>query len=271
VPERSSRSRPFKAHATIFAQEIDQAVEELRRPARGQLISGFLAGIGVGFSVLLIAVSVTLAPDDLPALGLRLLIANAYAIGFVLVVMGRTDLFTEYTTITLLPVLTGDAAVSDLLRFWRNVFVANLVGGGLMALAIATIGPELGVLDANRFGEEVRELVAPSWWVVVVAASLAGWLMGLLSWLVVAGRESISQVVLIWIVGAVIGLGHLPHAITGSIEVFTATLLGQLPLAELGTFVLWTTVGNVVGGVVFAVSIRFSVTGGQDGDGASAR
>jgi formate-nitrite transporter family protein len=122
--------------------------------------------------------------------------------------------------------------------------------------------------DHAGFGEVAHALVSPRWWVVVVAASLAGWLMGLLSWLVVAGRESISQLALIWIVGAVIGLSHLPHAITGSISVFTATLLDQLPLADLGRFLLWTTLGNVVGGVAFAVSIRFSVTRSGDGDEA---
>ena len=93
----------------------------------------------------------------------------------------------------------------------------------------------------------------------MLAAWLAGWLMGLLPRLVVAGRDSISQVALLWIVGGVIGLGHLPHAITGSIETFTATLLGQLPPSDLGHFMLWTTVGNVLGGVVFAVLIRYSV------------
>lgn len=272
MPESSACSRPLKSHTAIFDEEIHEAVEELRRPAHGQLMSGLIAGVIVGFSVLLVATIVTLAPPGLSDLWVRLLIANAYAIGFVLLVMGRTDLFTEYTTIALLPVLTGDAPVRSLLRFWVIVYVANLIGGGLMALTIAAVGPELGVVDAGRFGALVRGFVEHPGWVMAGGATMSGWLMGLLSWLVVAGRESISQLAFIWIIGGVIGFGHLPHAITGTIEVMTATLHGEVGLPDLGGFLLWTTVGNVVGGVVFALMIRFSVLGSRRepsrGDGA---
>jgi formate-nitrite transporter family protein len=268
MTERSARSRPFKSHATILRQEVREAVDELGRPARGQLLSGLMAGIGVGFSVLLIGAIATLAPEDLGDLQLALLVAQAYAIGFVLVVMGRTDLFTEYTTIALLPVLTGDAGVGALLRFWGLVFAANLVGGSLMALAIAAAGPGLGVFDAERFGAVARDLVVRDGSALLLGGVLAGWLMGLLSWLVVAGRESVSQILFVWIVGGAIGFGHLPHAITGTIEGVLAAMHGAVSPGELGRFLLWTTLGNVVGGVAFALSIRFGVRRGEGaGDG----
>lgn len=259
MPENTGRSRPFKTHATIFEQEVREAVEELRRPAHGHLMSGLIAGIGVGFSALLVGVIVTLAPEGFPDVVTRFLIANAYVMGFVIVVMGRTDLFTEYTTIALLPVLTGAAAPSALLRFWGLVYVANLVGGGLMALAIAAVGPGLGVIDIDRMGVLAHELVDPAAWLIVLSAVLAGWLMGFLSWLVVAAREGISQIAFIWVVGGIIGFGHLHHAITGTIEVSIAVLHAQIDPGSLATFLLWTTLGNVLGGVLFALSIRYSV------------
>ncbi len=74
--------QPVSTYYTILEREVAQAVSEFRRPAMGLFMSGLLAGLGL--SLLLVA---------------AVLIANAYAAGFVVVIMGRTDLFTEYTTL----------------------------------------------------------------------------------------------------------------------------------------------------------------------------
>ena len=68
----------------------------------------------------------------------RLLVANMYAVGFIFVVLGRSELFTEQTTLAVLPVLGGRATVRELLRLWGVVYVANLIGAAAFAgLAVA--------------------------------------------------------------------------------------------------------------------------------------
>jgi formate-nitrite transporter family protein len=95
---------------------------------------------------------------------------------------------------------------------------------------------------------------------VFLSASLAGWLMGLLSWLVTAGRESVSQVVFIWLITGVIAFAHLPHAVSGGIEllVILFSRTGE-PLGNVARVLGWTTMGNAAGGVLFAILIRSSV------------
>jgi formate/nitrite transporter FocA (FNT family) len=259
MSEPGNRNEPFKTHATIFDQQVRWAVDELKQPDHSHVTLGILAGIGVGFGALMVGVGVSLVPEAYPELVTRFLVAGAYAIGFVLVIMGRTLLFTEYTTIALLPALTGAARPGALLRFWALVYVANLVGGGLIALAIAKMGPGLGVIDIDRMAAFAHALIDPAAPFILLSAVLAGWLMGVLSWLVVVVREGIAQMVLIAIVGGTIGFAHLHHAITGTIEVSVAVWFGRVPFDSLVSFVLWTTVGNVIGGVLFAVSIRYSV------------
>ncbi len=258
MPE-NDRNQPFKTHARIFDQEVTGAVEELKKPAHGHLMLGLLAGIGVGFSGLLVGVIVTLVPEGYPDLVTRVLVAMAYAMGFVLVVIGRTNLFTEYTTIALLPALSGAAKPSALLRFWGLVYVSNLVGGTLMAWLVAALGPPLEVIDPDRMGAFAHALIEPAPWVILLSAVLAGWLMGLLSWLIVVVHDGISRIALISVVGGMIGFAHLHHAITGTIEVSIAVFLGRVGVGSLLAFVLWTTLGNVVGGFLFAVSVRYTV------------
>lgn len=258
--EQAGSEEPLKSYRTILEQEIRQASEELGRPAKGLFVSGLLAGIGVGVSLFLTAITLTLAENAVPGPATAFLTANAYTVGFIIVILGRTDLFTEYTTLAILPVLTGRAPVRALARLWGLVYAANLLGAAIFAGLVAVVGPALGSIEPRTLGRIAHDLLRHPWWVILLSALLAGWLMGLLSWLVTAGRDTISQIVFVWLITFVIALGHLHHAITGSVDILSALFAGQeVGLADLGYFLLWTTLGNGLGGVIFAVLIRHSL------------
>lgn len=264
-------TQPFKPHRSILEAEIAQAQAELRRPAHGLLISGVLAGIGVGTSLFVMAVILTNAAGTLPEPVVALLLANAFTVGFILVILSRVDLFTEYTTIAILPVLTGRAGLPDLLRLWGLVYVGNLIGAIVFAGFMVAVGPALGVMAPEAFGELAESMSGFRWLVVFSSALLAGWLMGVLSWLVAASRDTISQVFFVWMVTGTIGFGGLHHAITGAAEVAAGVFAGQgQTLFDFGHFLLWTTLGNSAGGILFAVLIRYSLKmrDGRRGEGA---
>src|SRR4051812_19358540 len=125
-----------------------------------------------------------------------MLVANMYAVGFLFVVLGRSELFTEQTTLAVLPVLNGQASLGDLARTWAVVYVANLIGAAAFAALTVLIGPALGVIKPVVFGEIATIMTDHPARVIFLSAVLAGWLMGLLSWLVAASRDTIGQIVL---------------------------------------------------------------------------
>lgn len=255
-----SQAAPFKRYDRIFEEEAAQAVEELGRPARGLFISGVVAGVGIGLGALLSAALLTRMGGGPTTTMDHLLIANAQSAGFVVVIMARADLFTEYSTITVLPVLTGQAPVRALLRLWALVYAGNLLGGACFAATLVAVGPALGSVSQPALAALAGPLIDHSWQVVVGSAALTGWLMGLLSWLVIAARESISQAFFIWLVTMTIGLGGLHHTISGGIEVLVSALSSpEVGAADLLWFFGFTTTGNVLGGVLFAVLMRYSV------------
>ena len=93
---------------------------------------------------------------------------------------------------------------------------------------------------------------------ILVSAILAGWLMGLVSWLVTAGRDTISEIVFVWLVTGTIGLAHFHHCIVGSVEVLAAVFAGQgTTLADFGHFLLFSTLRNVIGGVFFVALVKY--------------
>jgi formate/nitrite transporter FocA (FNT family) len=95
---------------------------------------------------------------------------------------------------------------------------------------------------------------------MLLSGVLAGWLMGLLSWLVAAGRDTISKVVLVRLVTTSIGLAGLHHVVLGSVEVFAGAFSSQgVGPWDIARFLLWTTLGITLGGVVFVAILKYGL------------
>jgi formate-nitrite transporter family protein len=248
--------RPYQ---TILEQEITEGLRELERPSAGLFISGLSAGLDVSFSLFLIAVILTLVRGQFGPAVSEMFSAAMYSVGFMLVILGRSELFTEHTTRAVYPVLHGRASVRSLLRLWAVIYVSNLIGTAIFARILTVIGPALGVIQAPVLGEIATRVVRHPWWVIVLSGLLAGWLMGLVSWLVSAARDTISQVVFVGVITWAIGIAHLHHAIVGSVEVLAAIFARQgFTLGDYFRSLLWTTLGNAAGGVVFVALFKYS-------------
>lgn len=244
---------------TILEQEIELALDELERPARGLFLSGISAGLDIGFSVAAVSVVMSLAAADISALSLRLLVAAAYPIGFIFVIFGRSELYTEHTTLAFLPIMARRSSVKQLLRLWGLVYCANLIGTAVFAGLLAAVGPAHGMFDAAKLAAHVDELFAHSWWVALLSAMLAGWLMGLLSWLVTAARSTTAEFYFVALVTFVIGLAELPHCIVGNAELLTSIFATGSPgISAYLRALLLATVGNTIGGVVFVSVIKYA-------------
>jgi formate/nitrite transporter FocA (FNT family) len=256
--EKEKGEEPQKSYETILEQQIQAGLTELQRHGPSLFLSGLSAGLDVSLSLVLMATMLTLTKDALPHAVSEILVANMYAAGFLFVVLGRSELFTEHTTLAVLPVLDGRASLRQLGRLWGLIYVANLIGATAFAAFAAFLGPRLGVIEPRAFGEIAGGLVDHPDWVILLSGVLAGWLMGLLSWLVAASRDTISQIFIVWLVTFGIGLLHLHHCMAGSAEVLAGVFTGLgADLAGFGRFLLWSTLGNAAGGIVFVALIKW--------------
>jgi formate/nitrite transporter FocA (FNT family) len=179
-------------------------------------------------------------------------------VGFVFVVMGRSELFTEQTTSAVLPVLSRRANIGQLLRLWALVLIANLAGAAVIAAVIAQVGPRMEVIEVSAFHDIAARLLDHPWWIMFLSAIAAGWLMGLLAWLVIASRDTVSQVLFVLLTTFVIGIAGFHHSIAGTTEVLMAVFANAGPtLADFARFLLWSVLGNAVGGTVFVALLKF--------------
>lgn len=260
--EKLAEDRPQeeaqKSYHTVLEQHLQQAQEDIERPTGGLFLSSISAGLDLGFGPLLMAVIATQASGELSSAPKELLLAAAYTVGFVFVVMGRSALFTEQTTSAVLPVLARRASFGQLLRLWGIVLIGNVSGGAAIAAIIAQLGPNMGIIEMKALAEIAAKLLEHPWWVMLLSAVAAGWLMGLLAWLVVAGRDTVSQIVAIVLTTFVIGLASFHHSIAGTIEVLMAVFAGAGPTpGDYGVFILWAALGNALGGAIFVALLKF--------------
>jgi hypothetical protein len=94
-------------YQSILEHEITEGLRELERPTTGLLISGVSAGLDVSLSLFLMVVILTLTQGQLNSAVAEMLSAAMYSVGFIVVILGRSELFTEHTTRAVYPSYMG--------------------------------------------------------------------------------------------------------------------------------------------------------------------
>jgi formate/nitrite transporter FocA (FNT family) len=140
VDDRSSGSAKV-VHGVVRLQ----GDEELDRPVQSLFFSGFAAGMAICASFMAEGYLKARLPD---AAWTELVVALGYPVGFVIVILGNLQLFTESTVTAVLPVATHPTIrnFGRLLRLWAVVLAANMAGTFVVAAAIAgqvVVGPKI--------------------------------------------------------------------------------------------------------------------------------
>lgn len=248
----------MKSAREVLKSMIEKGSHEINRETDGLFLSSISAGLDIGFGPLLMGVILTLSAGSYGDLATELLLASAYSVGFIFVILGRSELFTEHTTLAVMPVIDGQSSLKELARLWGIVYAGNIIGGAIFTALAVLLMPGLGVIEPAAFETIANKLVSHQLHWLFVAGVFAGWLMGLLAWLVTSAQNTIGRVFFIWMVTATIGILHLPHSIAGNVEVlfglFTAS---SVTLADYLAFLSLATVGNAVGGAIFVGLMKY--------------
>jgi formate-nitrite transporter family protein len=250
--EVDEQSRPNAAliHETIRAE----GESELERTWWALGLSGLAAGLSIGFSMVLQGELHAIIPAGAAA---NTVAPFGYTAGFVIVVLGRQQLFTENTLTPILPLLHNHdlATLRKVVMLWLIVLAANTLGAFLFATAIV----HSHAFDASvmaAFSADARHLLAGSFGITVVRAIFAGWLIALMVWLLPATES--SRLLVIIFVTYIIGVCGFPHIVAGMVDVAFLLQMGEASVREffVGFFVP-TLLGNVIGGVALVAVLNY--------------
>lgn len=239
----SVRHRPAVVYEIIRIQgEI-----ELRRPTSALWWSGVAAGISIGFSFLTEAALAA----HLPVSAWSEIVAKlGYAVGFLIVILGHQQLFTENVLTAVLPVIARQQVYwfLKMLRLWGLVLAANITGCVIFAMAAAWL--PIVPPDVGRALTEIVEHIMVNTSTEMFAKGIgSGWLIAALVWILAstAGVEFIVITLLTYL----IALFGFTHVVAGSVEALYGVFQGFVSWdTALFRFFLPTLAGNVFGGTI---------------------
>lgn len=246
-----------KSSASILVEQFIDAKETFNRSLGSLFTSAFTAGLEIGISFFVILSAFALLNEVLLSQYAMVLSSLLYPLGFIIVVIGQSLLFTEQTSLLSLPVLNKIEPLTKLLRLWGIVIAGNIVGGCLFAALMIGLGLNMKLFTVADIDAYAEHVLGFDWWVIFGSAVLAGWMMGVAAWLVTSARDTISRIVLVTLITGSIGFLGLHHSIVGNIEVFAALMYGSyVDLPSYLLFLVVVLIGNTVGGVVFVAVLK---------------
>jgi formate/nitrite transporter FocA (FNT family) len=254
-PEEKTQAAEHASPPAVVIHAIvhKEGEEELGRASGALAWSGLAAGLSMGFSFLALALIQSALPE---APWRRLIDSFGYSLGFVIVILGRQQLYTESTLSAVLPLLVRrDAATFlSLLRFWALVLSSNIVGTLIFARLISINGvfPETlrGALSSIA-----RDSVTVPFWTTLVESILSGWLIALMVWLLPSAKS--AKLLVIMLITYTVAIGRFSHIVAGSVEGFYAVFDGQAsPLEYITGFFVPTLIGNTIGGVALVAILN---------------
>ncbi|HEY4758139.1 MAG TPA: formate/nitrite transporter family protein [Chthoniobacterales bacterium] len=258
--EASERGSPRAA--VVYEAIRREGSDELERPSSALFWSGLAAGLSMGFSLVAEGLLRAVLPD---ASWRPLVVKTGYALGFIIVILGRQQLFTENTLTPILPLLQRKTAraFADVCRLCVVVLTANVIGTAIFGW-LAARAPAFSEETKTVFSQIAAESLTGPALEHFVGAIFAGWLIALIVWLLPFAET--NRVFIILLLTWVIGVAHFPHIIAGSVTMFYAIIHDGAPLIGcLANYWLPTLAGNIIGGVTLVAALNHAqVVAGDD-------
>lgn len=243
------------AHA-IYEQVAKNARGELERDSFSLMVSALAGGMGMGLT----ALAVSIAGAILGSGGTAHFVTDLfYPVGFIVVIIGRSQLFTENTLYPVALVLAERGHFLRTVRLWAIVLPFNILGAFLFAVLTTRTGalkPEF-VTEMVRLGvDATRNASGTIFW----SAVIGGWIIAMVAWLVSGSHSITGSVALIWLLTFLVGLGGFAHCIASSGEILAAVVTHHLRLVDYGRWIGVAAAGNICGGVLLVTLLEYGQT-----------
>lgn len=250
--QRESQERSSPSGRVVYHAILTEAEDELARPSSALFWSGLAAGLSMGFSL----IAQGLLRAHLPHEHWQPLVSKfGYCAGFLIVILGRQQLFTENTLTPVLPLLRQKDArtLLNMLRLWGVVLVSNLIGA--LIVAWAAVGTSAFDAETRRaFLQVGEEAMQHPFGTTVLKGVFAGWLIALIVWLLPFAET--ARVWVIILLTYLVGLGHFNHIVAGAVDVFALAWADQRTWGSIiFENLVPTLIGNIIGGVTLVAAI----------------
>lgn len=236
------------ASPTIYEIISQEAQQELVRPVQSLVFSGIAAGLCISFSLFVMGYLSLMSNNPL-------IVAMGYTVGFLIVIKGRLQLFTENTITVILPLLknTSWRNFKRTGQLWGIVFITNMIG----TFFAAFMASQVGIATPDQLAEFVKlsaKALDKTTGDVFLMAIPAGLILAAMVWMLPSAQG--NKFFIILMMTYVISIGGFSHVVAGSTKAFLLLLENQINLADCVLYITLAGAGNIVGGsVLFSVLV----------------
>jgi formate/nitrite transporter FocA (FNT family) len=237
----------------LYEQVATNARQELARSTVALGLSGFGAGAFMGLSALGTAIALAVLGAS-P--GARIISRMLYPLGFIVVIVGRSQLFTENTLYPVALVLSEKRQFWNTMRLWAVVLPTNLLGAlafSLLAADTSALEPSFVSALSTLGAKAIAHPASTVFWSGVIG----GWLIALAAWLVSASHSITGSVMVIWMLTFIVGLGDFAHCIASSCEILVTVLTGHAPWIAFFQWFGPAVLGNIFGGICLVTILEY--------------
>lgn len=237
---------------STFHRTAAEGEVRLRREMGDLISTGTLGGMDVSLGIL----ALLLVQD---ATGSAMLASLAFSIGFIALLLGRSELYTENFLVPIAAIVSGSGTAWQLARLWTVTLVMNLLGALILAGLIAVAFPHLAgtALDVALEYPDVPAVRAAT------LGLLAGITITFMTWTVQAAHSELGRLVAVVVAAFLLAAGDMHHVVVVSGEMFVAILMGGAPFGAVDWLRVagLATVTNAIGGLVLVTLLRFAQVG----------
>jgi formate/nitrite transporter FocA (FNT family)/rubrerythrin len=244
----------------VFDVALSKGIKRLGRPWLEMLMSGVIGAIHVTFGAVAMAAAAGALDSTANPKMASLVGALFFPIGFVLLKLSQSELFTENFLIPVVPVIEGRLPLWTLGRLWGLSLLGNLLGAVVFAAIVWAGGSMvLGSLPVHHLLELARFKMGRPFVGTLVSAVFAGAIITTMTWLVLATKSDMTKLMAIWSCIFVMAIGSFTHVVVSTSE----ALLGVVYGAKV-TFGQWfvrlfvpASIGNLLGGMFLIALLHY--------------
>ena len=251
----------FKEEINKITVAAENKIEYMQASPAGFLVLSALAGIYVGFGIILIfSIGGPIHAEGGPFL--KLVMGASFGIALSLVIFAGSELFTGSNMILVIGKLQKKISTGLLLKSWFLCYLGNFLGSVLLAWLMIQGGSlaESSQLLLLKVTSSKMNLGA---WELFVRGILCNWLVCLAVWMAVKMKNEAAKLIMIfWCLFAFIGSGF-EHCVANMTLLSMGLLIphgAEISLTGLGHNLTWVTLGNIVGGALFVGMTYWSAT-----------
>src|SRR3954471_21428633 len=259
--------RPPMADDDTDAPEPAEIFERTRRDAArrrertlGELISTALAaGFDIIAGIVVLALLESQLEHQFGTKAAHVFGSIGFGIGFVFLIVGRGELFTENFLVPLAGLHGKERnAWWKIAELWTVSPVFNVIAGAAMAVLLS-VHSVLPFGTGSAVAKTAETIYANGWLALFVSAIFAGALITAMTWFV-EGQESIGvRISVAWIAGAILALGGFNHVIVVTLELIFGKRFGaDIPWSFILENFFVAAAGNMIGGIGLVTLNRFT-------------